>query len=207
MIELSNEIKLAIVMMYAEDEVPDGMKTKCLEDLDILMMNYEESDAEFVITNMIRKAIKEDDRELLKKAAKYLASMDHLEDRDPVLVDEESKFLASVSADAALKFTKETDEAIRIQIIKVISQENLVPVHYEPGFLVLYNGVQHVLVGCSINGSYDKYQLADMTSNVSLETLEAIHKFSEEDTVKFKFAELIYKRRADDNFELRLEEF
>lgn len=171
------------------------------------MMNYEESDAEFVITSMVKKAIKDNDRELLKKATNYLASMDHLEDKDPVLVNEESKFLARVSADAALKFIKETDEAIRTQIIKVVSQEDLVPVHYEPGFLVLYNGNQHVLVACSINNSYNKYQLADLTSNVSLETLEAIHRFSEEDSVKFKFAELTYNRRADDNFELRLEEF
>lgn len=203
MIAFTEELRLAVTMMNNGDKIPDELRNRALEDLKVSMMEYQEGDAKFIILDMLKKAIENDDHDMLGKAKKYSASIVELED---IQLDAESRVLASISTEATMRFVKEEDEPIRLQIIGALANENLIPVYYEPGFLVLYNGIDHFLFGCSINDSFNKKSLADKTSNVSYETLEAIHKFSEQDSVKFRFANLSYKRKADKQYELKLEE-
>lgn len=209
MLTMSEELKLTIMMVFEGDDVPEAMMTKALQDLDIIMMHYEDGEAGYVISSMLKKALKENNLELLKKAMSYTESMARVNGFKDEAIDSESEALYAVSKNAIERFIKESDkeERIRLQIIDTLANENLIPIHYEKNFLVLYEGTKNILVACSVNGSFNKKQLADMTSNISFETLEVIHRFSEKTSVKFKFANLTYKRKQDNQFELKLEEF
>ena len=210
MLAITNELKLTIMMVSKGDEVPEAMKTKALQDLNLTMMSYKEDDAEFVVLSMLEKAIKEEDLELLKKATSYMESMykvnsTSIQDE----LDPESVVLYEISTKVVDKFVKETEseEQIRSHMIQTLANNDLLPVYYEPGFMVFYAGMKNELIACSVNGSYNKRQLANMIDTINTEILEAIHNFSEKSSVKFRFADLSYKRKSGKQFELKLEEY
>jgi len=210
MLKLTDELTLAIGMIKKNMPVPRKLEAKCLEQLELMIMNYEDGDAMYYILDLMITAIKEQSIEVLGDVADLGAELLMTRSIEKNTTSPKAKELAMISYQAAEDWLGEGEEDMKHAILMQLANEYILPVYYKNQFFLFYMKGNESFVASSINGSYDKDTLKSlvetMPTNEKTTIFQLIHDLTGKANIQIKFGNLKYIKYADDQMLLEFEE-
>lgn len=209
-IELTKEIKLTISMIEQGVDVPEAMKNKAIEQMEVMLMSCEESDAEYVLGRMVLDGIKQCNRDTFKQIAKLVGAM-YPDERDAdVYNQEEFNKLEKLGKQAIDSFTDKGKDKLKTAVIKKFVEVGLIPVYHTERFMLLLNHVDGYIMVASINGSHDKRELtmmlADLPADIKINVIGLVQQCMGIPDIEFKFIDIAMDKYVDGKVMLKVEE-
>ena len=209
-IELTKEIKLTISMIEQGVDVPEAMKNKAIEQMEVMLMSCEESDAEYVLGRMVLDGIKQCNRDTFKQIDK-LVGVIYPDERDAdVYNQEEFDKLEKLGKQAIDSFTDKGKDKLKAAVIKKLVEVGLIPVYHIEGFMLLLNHVDDYIMVASINGSHDKRELtmmlADLPIDIKVNVIGLVQQCMGIPDIEFRFIDIAMDKYDDGKVMLKVEE-
>lgn len=209
MLKMTTEISLVTRLLVRNKKVPEKMKAKALQQIGLMIMEYEEGDAFFFILDELYKAIEQEDKDALEELADL--ALHTLEKPDDSGYSKpEFKELEQICIRASNLFIEERDHSQRAALIHKLIDEDIIIVYYNNDFLLFYCYGFNGFIAAGINGRYNKQQLINKVDNMPIdqktEIFSLINKAFDINETEIKFADLSYDLYADGQLMLKLQE-
>lgn len=209
MISMTSEIRLVLLLVLKDEPVPDKLKANALEQLSLMIAEYQEGDAFWHLLDMLYQGIDNQDKDLLNKVADLGENM--LKGNEDNKPDEEAREeIASISFAACRKFCEEKDTGPRVAITERMTSDHLFPIYYDNGFMLLYADPFEGLAAASINDSYDKNQLIEKVDTMPVDEkaklFSLIHRAIGIDQAEIRFMRISYDQYANNQVYLKIQE-
>lgn len=209
MIKMTEEIGLVTRLLVRDKKIPEKMKAKALEQLSLMIMEYEEGDAFWYILDELYKSIESEDKEALTDLAEL--ALHTLENSGSKNYSKpEFEKLEQICLKTANLFVEEQDNAARAAIVGKLADEDLLMVYYSDEFMLFYCDGFHGFVAAGLNGKYNKKQLIEKVDTMPIdqkaEITTLIHRAFDIDVTEIKFADLSYDLYANGQLMLKLQE-
>lgn len=213
--EMGKEVKLCLTLINHGDEIPAGIKDAALEELRVLAMHYDADAAELYIIERIIEAVENEDAEALSKAAAITRVVMCGEDIRTNAADKAVEELSDMAMEAVGKFVDEANEAderdvkIRKAVMTKLTEQGIMPMFYEQGFMVMFAVEDGVFILISVNDAYeDKHVLKDIFEAMPgrVELLNKVREITGSSHFEILFGRLNYKAAGDGIVSVLLEE-
>lgn len=208
-IKFTEEISLVTRLLVRDKKVPEKMKAKALEQISLMLMEYEEGDAFWYILDELYKSIESEDKKALAELAEL--ALHTLENSGSKGYSKpEFEKLEQICLKASNLFVEEQDNAARAAMVSKLADEDLLMVYYSEGFMLFYCDGFRGFIAAGLNGRYSKNQLIEkvdtMPGDQKAEITSLIHRAFDINTTEIKFADLSYDLYADGQLMLKLQE-
>jgi len=206
MLSISNEVRLVLTLTIGGEEVPADLKQAALEELRILAMHFGDGTAELYLLEMIIEAVENEDAEALVKAGDLVRKV---LGNDIVGSYDNVNDLSRIAFNACEKFIEDEDSQVRRSVTAKLTEEGVMPMYYEKGFMVLYHVEYGILILASVNNAHDDRRvLKNLFENMPERTglLNKIRKLTGSPDFEIHFGTLEYELLEGGHISMTLEE-